>query len=111
MKGKVILMGSEGCGTGDSDLGYSITMQLFESLAQREDKPAAIIMWNTAVNLMAEGSPALPRLQKLEQAGIKLLAGRLCTSELCIADKIAVGRIAGMDEILDWILNHEVVSL
>jgi hypothetical protein len=111
MKGKVFLMGAESCGTGDKDIGYSITMQLLEALEERQDKPAAIIMWNTAVSLMASDSPALPRLKKLEQSGVKLLAGRLCTTELCIADKIAVGKIVNMDEILDLLLNNEVISL
>jgi hypothetical protein len=111
MKGKVFLMGAEGCGTGDRDIGYSITMQFLEALAQREDKPAAIIMWNTAVSLLTADSPALSRLKKLEQRGVKILAGRLCTTELCIADKIVVGQIVDMQEILDLLMNNEVISL
>jgi hypothetical protein len=111
MKEKVLLMGAENCGTGDKDIGYSITMQLLDALLVRKDKPQAIVMWNTAVNLMAEDSPALARLKKLEQSGIKIIAGRLCASELCIADKIAVGKIADMHEILDYLLNNEVITL
>jgi intracellular sulfur oxidation DsrE/DsrF family protein len=104
-------MGTEGCGTGDKDIGYSIMMQLLEALPVSEDKPITIVMWNTAVNLMAEDSPALSSLKKLEEKGVKILAGRLCASELCIEDKIAVGQIASMDEILKIILNNEVISL
>jgi hypothetical protein len=111
MREKVILLGSENCGTGDSDMGYEIMMQLLEALPERKDRPAAIVMWNTAVNLLAGGSPAISRLKKIEEKGVKILAGRLCAGELCIADKIAVGKMASMGEILDLLLNYEVISL
>jgi len=111
MKGKVFLFGSEGCGSGDSDLGYAIMMQLLDTLPQSKEKPDAIIMWNTAVKLMADDSPALSRLKKVEDSGVKLIAGRLCVNELGLAGKIAVGNIAGMNEILDVLLNNEVISL
>ncbi len=111
MKEKVLLLGSEGCGSGDSELGYSILMQMLEALPERLDKPTVIILWNTAVNLAAFDSPALSRLKNIEDQGVKILSGRLCTGELCIADKIAVGKIVGMDEILDYLLNNEVISL
>jgi hypothetical protein len=111
MKEKVLLLGSESCGTGDSEIGYSIMMQLLEALPNRQDKPMAIVMWNTAVNLMVANSPAISRLKKLENSGVKILAGKLCASELGIIDKIAVGKIATMDEVLDLLLNNEVISL
>ena len=111
LKGKVLLLNSEGCGTADPDLGYEIVMRLFETLTQREDRPATIIFWNTAVKLLADGSPLLPHLRRLEEKGTELLAGKLCATELCIADNISVGRIASMADILDIILHNDVVSL
>jgi hypothetical protein len=111
MKEKVLLLGSESCGAGDRDIGYLILMQLLETLPERKDKPSMIIMWNTAVNLMTIDSPALTRLKKIEEKGIRILAGRLCANELGIIDKIAVGKIVGIDEILDIILNNDIVSL
>jgi hypothetical protein len=111
LKGKALLLNSEGCGTADSDLGFQIAMALFEALPQREDLPAAIIFWNTAVKLMAKGSPLLPHLKRLEEKGVQLLAGKLCVNELELTDKIAVGRVASLGDILDVILHNEVVSL
>jgi hypothetical protein len=111
MKEKVLLLGSEGCGSGDGDIGYSIMMQLLESLPGRPDKPSILLLWNTAVNLAAKDSPALSRLKKIEGVGIKILVGRLCVSEMCIADKIAIGQQVNMEQILDLLLNAEVISL
>jgi hypothetical protein len=110
-KGKVILIGSETVGRGDETLGFEILMSLLESLGHRPDKPVAIIFWNTAVNLLAEGSPTVARLKVLEKEGVQILAGRFCLTDLCIADRVAVGKAASMDEILDFLLHNEVISL
>ena len=109
--GKVFLVGSESIGHGDDDLGYEILMSMLKILAEREDRPLAIIFWNTAVNLLAEDSPSVPRLRTLEGKGVQLLAGQLCVKELELTGKMAVGKLATMDEILEMILHHEVVNL
>ena len=110
-KRKILILGSESIGTGDETLGFEILVTLLENLSKRDDVPTAIICWNTAVKLMAEGSPLLGHLKRLEEKGIKLLAGQLCVRELELMNKIAVGKTATMDEILDLILHHEVLAL
>ena len=102
-KRKVLILGSESIGVGDETLGFEILVNLLETLSKRDDEPAAIICWNTAVRLMAEGSPMLSRFRRLEEIGVKLLAGQLCVKELDLTGKIAVGKTATMDEILDLI--------
>jgi hypothetical protein len=109
--GKVFLIGSESIGRGDDILGYEILMSMLETLVEREDHPEAVVFWNTAVKLLAEGSPAVPNLKNLEKKGVQLLAGQLCVKELELIGKMAVGKLATMDEILDLILHHEVVNL
>jgi len=108
---KVILLSSEGCGNGDSDLGFEILVALLETLAKREDRPSAIICWNTAVKLLAEGSPLLSRFRELEEKGVRIMAGKLCVADLGLIDKIAVGKVATINEILDLALHYNVVSL
>lgn len=108
---KVLLLGSEGCGHGDDELGFEILAALLEAIAKRDDTSAAIIFWNTAVNLLVEDSPLLPRLKRLEGKGVNILVGQLCVEELGLRDKIAVGKLATMGEILDVILHNDVISL
>lgn len=110
-KDRVIVFGSENVGQGDDILGFQIMMTLLESLAKRDDRPKAIIFWNTGVKLLIEGSPAVPRLKALEEKGVKILAGRFCLTDLCISDTVAVGKPASMDEILDLMLHNEVINL
>jgi len=110
-KGKVFLLGGEGCGYGDSNLRFQILVDLLEALAGREERPTAIICWNTAVRIVAEGSPLLSRLKRLEEKGVNILAGRSCLADLELEDKVAVGKVANMNDILDLILHNDVVSL
>jgi hypothetical protein len=108
---KVFLIGGEAIGRGDDNMGYEILMSLVESLAKRDDLPEVMVFWNMAVNLLAEGSPLVSRLKVLEEKGMRILAGRFCLTDLCIADRVAVGQPASMDDIIDLLLTHEVVSL
>lgn len=111
LKGTVLLLGAEGIGHGDATLGYEILVVMLETLPKREDIPSAIVCWNTAVKLLAEGSPLLPHFKRLEERGVKILAGQLCVSELGLTGKIAVGKPATMGEILDLLLHNYVISL
>ncbi len=72
MKGKVLLLGAEGIGLGDDDLGYEILVTMLETLSKPEDTPLAIVLWNTAVKLVAEGSPLLSQWRRLEEKGVNI---------------------------------------
>jgi len=110
-KGKVFLLGSEAIGRGDDNIGYQILVTLLESLEKREDGPSTFIFWNTAVRLLADDSPLVPHFRRLEEKGIDILLGKSCVGECELTGRIAVGRQATMEEILDLILHHEVVNL
>jgi len=111
MKEKIVLLNSEYIGQQDETLGFEILMTLLSSLVKRKDKPAAIILWNTAVKLMTGESPASGPLRELELAGVKILGGMLCLKDLCIVDGVVVGQAVTMDDILDLLLHNEVISL
>ncbi len=111
LKKKVLLLGTERIGHGDDVLGYEILVTLLKALGKRDDGPIAVICWNTAVNLLAEGSPLIPHFKQLEEKGIPILAGKLCVQELELIDKMAVGEMATIDEILDLMLHNSVISL
>ena len=52
-----------------------------------------------------------PFFRDLEDKGVSILAGKLCVADLGLLDKIAIGKLTTMDEILDLILHHSVISL
>jgi len=108
---RVILLNSEGCQGEDKDLGFAILIGLLDNIIEREDRPRAIICWNTAVRLLAADSPLLKQLKALEGKGVDILAGQLCVSELGLEGQLAAGRSVKMGEILDLVLHSEVISL
>lgn len=110
-KGKVFLLGSETIGRGDDNIGYQILVTMLESLEKRNDRPSAFIFWNTAVRLLADDSPLVPYFRRLEEKGITILLGKSCVGECELTGRIAVGRPATMDDILDLLLHKEVVNL
>ena len=110
-KGTVLVLGSEGVGRGDDTLGFEILMSMLKALPERNDKPHFIVCWNTAVNLLAQGSPVASHFKRLEEQGVSVLAGALCVQELGLQDKMAAGKSATMNEILDVMLNNEVINL
>ena len=69
-KDKVILLSSEGCIGEDAGLDFEILAALLDTLPERKDRPWAIICWNPAVKLLAEGSLLLSQLKLLEEKGI-----------------------------------------
>jgi hypothetical protein len=108
---KALILNSEGCGTAEPELGYEILVKLLEALPRREDRPAAIVLWNSAVKLLAGDSPLIPHFKRLEEKGVTILAGKLCVSELGLEDNLSAGKVASMDEILDVLLHSDVISL
>jgi hypothetical protein len=86
-------------------------MAVLGALAGREDRPSAIVCWNTAVKLLAEGSPLIPQLKAIEEKGTKIMAGQLCVNALGLDGKLAVGEVATLGQIFDLILHEDVVSL
>ena len=110
-KGTVLVLGSEGIGQGDDTLGFEILMSMLQALPERSDKPSAIVCWNTAVNLLAQGSPMAPHFKRLEDQGVSVLAGALCVQELGLQEKMVAGTPATMSEILDVMLHNDVINL
>lgn len=91
-------------------MGFEILKNLFRTLTKREGIPYAITLWNKAVKLLKEGSLLVPHLKDLEKK-VKILAGKLCVDEFRISGRLALGKLVEMDEILDLILHHEVLTL
>jgi len=44
-------------------------------------------------------------------AGVKILGGMMCLTDLCIVDAVVVGQPVTMNDILDLLLHNEVISL
>ena len=106
---KVFVFSSESFGYGDATVGYEALATALEVLVRRkEGLPTAIVCVNTAVNIVAEDSPMVPRLKILQDRGVQILAGRLCVNELGLTNRIAVGQVKTLTEIIDFLMQDDV---
>jgi len=106
---KTVVINSETFGAGSDELGQQLMGSFLRKLWGLDNKPTAIIFYNSAVKLLAEGSNALEALDGLSEAGVDLIACGTCVSYFKLKDKMAVGRISDMTEIATTLLNSGTV--
>lgn len=99
-------------GQGSPDLGSVLMQSLLKSLAEAEPKPEALIFLNSGVYLVCEGSEVLPQLQKLAEAGTKILACGTCLDYYRLKEKTVLGTVSNMFEINNLISGpHKVITI
>ncbi len=106
---KIIILNYEFFGHGSDELGQKLMGAFLKKLWARDDKPNAIIFYNSAVKMLAKGSFQLDALNGLEEAGVDLAACGTCIKHYEIEDKIMVGRVSGMEEIVDMMMKAKSV--
>lgn len=110
--GQVILVSGDFIGRGDQRLGSALATQFFRALTRHEgDLPRAIVFMNAGVRLLVEGSAILPQLQDLDGRGVSVIACRQSVQHFDLEDKIEVGDIAPMNELVELLLDAPVLSL
>lgn len=98
--GTVVIVNAEQMGRGDDVLGAKLLGNFLRTLASLEQKPDAIVFYNTAVRLLGSGSASLDVLRQIEDAGVDLLACVTCLEFCKLTDALQVGRVSNMREIV-----------
>ncbi|MBI5945214.1 MAG: DsrE family protein [Chloroflexi bacterium] len=101
MKDSVILVTSDGMGKADLILQQKLAAKYFELLLQNGSLPSAICFYTDGVNLTVSGSPVLEQLKSLESKGVRLIICSTCLDYFGIKDKVQVGIIGGMPDIIE----------
>lgn len=101
MKNTIILVTSNGMGKADEKLQLTLIGKYFELLLQGEDLPAAICFYTDGVKLVCEGSPVLDSLRALEKEAVRLIVCSTCLNYFNLTDKVQVGIVGGMGDILE----------
>jgi len=107
--GKTIIIHSEFLGRGDDNLGQMIMGSFLRKLSVEANKPDLIVFFNSAVKLVAEGSPVLDGIDLLRQAGVPLLACGTCVNYYELSDKIEPELISDMRSITSRLMSSDTV--
>jgi DsrE/DsrF-like family len=112
MKNLVLLVTQEGLGRVDAaerQFGVEMFDRFLHALEGRATRPTAICFYTNGVKLVCAGSPALLGLGLLEGMGVRLVACRTCLEHFQMADKVKVGEVGGMNDIVALLSDADSV--
>ncbi|MGI5836552.1 MAG: sulfurtransferase-like selenium metabolism protein YedF [Chloroflexota bacterium] len=105
----VLVLDSDTLGRGDDDLGSILMVNFLRTVAFRDDVPDTVICYNTGVKLVEQGSDAVPMLDALAKKGAEIVLCGTCVNHFQISERIALGRISNMQEIVDTLAGARKV--
>jgi intracellular sulfur oxidation DsrE/DsrF family protein len=108
---RVLLLGAEGMGRGDEELGGTILANFLKTLLANPLRPEKIVCWNAGVKLLTAPSPVVAILQDLEGVGVEILACKTCVERLGIQEALRAGEISTMPAITDLLLRSDVLTV
>lgn len=104
----VLALGHDGMGHGDDELGRRVLANfLRKSTALRE--LTAVVLFNSGVRLAADDSCVLVELRQLHDGGVDILPCGTCVDHYGLRDRIGVGTISNMDDIIGELNRAEKV--
>jgi len=109
MKDAVILITRYGMGSTDEKLQLMLIAKYLELLLRNGNLPSAICFYTDGVRLVCEGSPVIEELQKLESSHVRLISCSTCLNYFGLQDKVQVGIVGGMGDILEAQIQAEKV--
>ncbi len=105
----VVVIDREGMGEGDKTLSQILMRAFLKTLKDVSNKPSTIIFYNSGIFLTLEGSEVLETIKELEQEGIKILVCGTCLDFYQAKNRLAVGQISNMYDIVETISRAGLV--
>jgi len=108
--------GSRGKGKADLEfsshrdpLGQKMMGLFLRTLAALPEPPEKIVFYTEGVKLVAEDSPVVVELGELERRGTQIISCGTCLDYFGLTDRVVVGDIGGMGDIVRAILEADKV--
>lgn len=108
-KGMVVVLSANVMGTGDEKLGKALMKAFVFALTKQDALPETIVCYNTGAYLSIEEADTLEDLKILESEGVKILTCGTCLDFYGIKDKLAVGSVTNMYEIVETMENAKSI--
>ncbi|MBR1439568.1 MAG: sulfurtransferase-like selenium metabolism protein YedF [Synergistaceae bacterium] len=102
-----ILVAHDVLGGNDKELGEVLMKAFLGCISKLSRRPAVMAFMNEGVKLVLPESSACEYIKELEKAGTKILVCGTCTTHFNITDKIAVGTVSNMFEIMEMITGAD----
>ena len=109
MENTVIMITNNGMGKADETLQQKLVSKYLELIQQNDSLPNAICFYTDGVKLIVEGSPVLEQLKALDDSGVRLIVCSTCLDYFNLTDKVQVGIVGGMTDIIEAQVKAEKV--
>ena len=97
----ILVLKTNGMGTTDEQpLKDKLVKTYLGLVSQMQPLPKAICFYTDGVKLACEGSPVLEELTRLEETGVRLILCQTCLDYFGLAEKVRVGIVGGMGDII-----------
>ncbi|MBE5905609.1 MAG: sulfurtransferase-like selenium metabolism protein YedF [Lachnospiraceae bacterium] len=108
-KNRVVVITSSKMGEGDEQLGTNLMKAFIYALGQQDELPNTILLYNGGAHVSCEGSLSLEDLKSMEAQGVEILTCGTCLNFYGIADKLAVGGVTNMYDIVEKMENADLI--
>ncbi|RME89191.1 MAG: hypothetical protein D6785_00105 [Planctomycetota bacterium] len=109
-KAVVLVFKGKGMGiTNAQELKEKLANTFLTLLSGSNTLPKAICFYTDGVHLICQGSPILDILKDLEEKGVTLIACKTCLDYFNILDKVEVGIVGGMPDIISALWQADLV--
>ena len=99
--GLVAVLSANTMGNGEEQLGKILMKSFIFALTKQDQLPEIILCYNSGAYLTCEDSDSLEDLKSLEAEGVKILTCGTCLDFYGLKEKLAVGGITNMYEIVE----------
>lgn len=99
-KDTVILFTRDGLGDAPGELQRVLAVNFLGLIAQENYPPGKLLFYGEGVKLACADSPVLESLLQISKRGTDLVLCRTCLDYFGLLDKVAVGTVKGMPDIL-----------
>ncbi|HHW01389.1 MAG TPA: sulfurtransferase-like selenium metabolism protein YedF [Thermoanaerobacterales bacterium] len=107
----VILISKNTLGIGAEELGKILLRNYMNTLKEASHLPSAMLFVNSGVFLTTEGSEVLETLRELEKMGVEILSCGTCLDYYHLKEKLMVGKVTNMFEIVEKTTGKRTVCL
>ena len=101
----VVVLSSDQMGHGDEALGKLLMKGFVYALAQLEEPPHTVLLYNGGARLSCEGSESLEDLKELKERGTEIFTCGTCLNHYGLGDKLQVGEVTNMYEITQRLME------
>ena len=103
--GLVAVLSANTMGNGAEQLGKILMKSFIFALTKQDQLPETILCYNSGAYLTCEGSDSLEDLKTLEAEGVKILTCGTCLDFYGLKEKLVVGGVTNMYEIVEIMEN------